>query len=371
VDRDFCSDEPVPGWGSIEWRKAYVYLCAAYGRANGQNLPGTALGHRLYSGASAARDVDLYRASPHAMQTALPALLLSLPVVSITHPIVRYPLSPFQKEKRMGLLSPRPPWLAALPDHPARRFVRRVILWLWIGIPALPLLGLPFVQPPGVAILLSLMLALVLGVVYFAIGGLLKLLGKLQQYCPQCYTAMHIGAQVCPACQFMPDPSLARDASLWRLRLAVMGSLLGGLVAVGSGVASAEGARYFDCPIVAYFGEPCAGVSTQVLPPQSPTPMAPSPEEPLFTPQTVSPDTPPLMLRLLQEPTESNALAYIRWQRKRLERTKEVQTLLEKVTAAYKTMQEDAPATPEAENIEIAPPKREETPSRERHPADG
>jgi hypothetical protein len=150
-----------------------------------------------------------------------------------------------------------------------------------------------------------------------------------------------------------------------------VGSLLGGLAAVGSGVASAEGARYFDCPIVAYFGEPCAGVSTQVIPSRTLTPMASSPEEPLFTPQTVSPDTPPVMLRLLQEPTEANALAYIRWQRKRLERAKEVQTLLEKVMAAYKTMQEDTTATPEAEHTETAPPTREESPSRARQPADG
>jgi hypothetical protein len=126
----------------------------------------------------------------------------------------------------------------------------------------------------------------------------------------------------------------------------VIGSLLGGLTAVGSDVASAESARYFDCPIVAYFGEACAGISTPVILPQTPAPESPSSEEPLFTPQTVSPDTPPLMLRLLQEPTEANALAYVRWQKKRLERVKEVQTLLEKVMAADKTMQEDATATP-------------------------
>jgi hypothetical protein len=245
------------------------------------------------------------------------------------------------------------------------------MLGLWIGIPALPLLGLPFVQPPGVAILLSLMLALVLGVVYLIMGGLLTLLGKLQQYCPQCYTAMHIGAQVCPACQFAPNSSLARHASLWQLRIAVMGSLLGGLAVIGSSVASAEGARYFDCPLVAYFGEPCEGLSTQVIQPQTPASVAPSPEDPLFTPQTVSPDTPPVMLRLLLEPTEANALAYIRWQRKRLERVKEVQALLEKVMAVDKTLHEDAPAATASENNGTAPPEREESPSRHRQPADG
>jgi hypothetical protein len=54
---------------------------------------------------------------PYAMQIAPPAPLLSLPVVPVSRPIVRSPLPPFQKEKCMGLFSPRPPWLAALPDH--------------------------------------------------------------------------------------------------------------------------------------------------------------------------------------------------------------------------------------------------------------
>jgi hypothetical protein len=234
----------------------------------------------------------------------------------------------------MHVMSPRPPWLAALPNHPARRLVRRIILGCWIGIPVLPLLAFPFVQPPGLVVLLSLLLAALSAIMYLAVGCLLKLLGMLQQYCPRCYSAMHIGAQVCPACQFTADTTPTRELSSHQFQVIVIGSLLSGLTVVGSGVANAGGTRYFACPIVSYFIDACAEIVMQEAPSVAPVTTAPSSEDSLFTPQTVSRDTPPLMLRLLQEPTVANALAYVRWQRQRLERVREVQALVKQVMAA-------------------------------------
>jgi hypothetical protein len=145
---------------------------------------------------------------------------------------------------------------------------------------------------------------------------------------------MHIGAQVCPACQFTADTTPTRELSSHQFQVIVIGSLLSGLTVVGSGVANAGGTRYFACPIVSYFIDACAEIVMQEAPSVAPVTTAPSSEDSLFTPQTVSRDTPPLMLRLLQEPTVANALAYVRWQRQRLERVREVQALVKQVMAA-------------------------------------
>jgi hypothetical protein len=62
-------------------------------------------------------------------------------------------------------------------------------------------------------------------------------------------------------------------------------------------------------------------------------PEEPLQPEPLFTPETVAPTTPPLVLRLLQEPTEANARAFLAWQQARLHRMLEVQALLKRLQA--------------------------------------
>ena len=99
---------------------------------------------------------------------------------------------------------------------------------------------------------------------------------------------------------------------------------------------AAADVSYFACPRVGYFSEPCA------------VPIAPAPttqsgeepldsdtrlgaDEPLFTPDTVSPDTPPLFYQLLLEPTESNARAYYLWHLKRMVRTRQVQAILNNI----------------------------------------
>jgi len=109
-----------------------------------------------------------------------------------------------------------------------------------------------------------------------------------------------------------------------------------------------EAARlhFFDCGTVRFFGEGCVPepratvkgppAVTSTPPPAvfatSPPATAPaSPPDALFTPETMAPDTPPLLLQLLQEPTAANAQAFLDWQRARLARILEVQQLLQRL----------------------------------------
>jgi len=46
----------------------------------------------------------------------------------------------------------------------------------------------------------------------------------------------------------------------------------------------------------------------------------------------MAPDTPPLLLKLLEEPSVDNAQAFIDWQQQRYARIMEVQQLLQKLT---------------------------------------
>ena len=109
--------------------------------------------------------------------------------------------------------------------------------------------------------------------------------------------------------------------------------------------------RFFPCAAVQFFGEACAPVAVPVVvvpaatenPAPAPAPETPAPEaaeeaqekpEPLFPPQTLAPDTPPLLLKLLHEPTEANARAYLAWQQARMQRIQAVQALLRTLQAA-------------------------------------
>jgi len=78
-----------------------------------------------------------------------------------------------------------------------------------------------------------------------------------------------------------------------------------------------------DCPEVQFFGPAC--VST---PPPTPTPPPAPRPAPLFSPETLAPDTPPLLLKVLEEPTLENARAFLDWQQRRMARVQEVQQLL-------------------------------------------
>jgi hypothetical protein len=116
--------------------------------------------------------------------------------------------------------------------------------------------------------------------------------------------------------------------------------------------------RFFACGVVQFFGEACTpapvvapseptGALAPALPPalavSPPTPVTVTPAAtpppgdtlpPLFPPETVSPDMPPLLLQLLHEPTTANARAFLAWQRARWQRIQAVQKLLRTLQTA-------------------------------------
>jgi hypothetical protein len=87
-----------------------------------------------------------------------------------------------------------------------------------------------------------------------------------------------------------------------------------------------------ECANVRFEGPEC----TESLPPQlvAPGPLAPSlaPQPPLFSPETVARDTPPLMLDLLNNPTPTNAQAWYHWHMERWKHIAEVQRLLRQLS---------------------------------------
>jgi hypothetical protein len=90
----------------------------------------------------------------------------------------------------------------------------------------------------------------------------------------------------------------------------------------------AQDVRLLDCAQVQFFGPAC--VPSTSLPSAPPPPTRPPP--PLFTPETMAPDTPPLLLQLLDDPTIEHAQAFLTWQQARHARLMEVQQLLRQLT---------------------------------------
>lgn len=72
----------------------------------------------------------------------------------------------------------------------------------------------------------------------------------------------------------------------------------------------AQDVRLLDCAQVHFFGPACVPV---VPLPSAPPPPVPA-GAPLFSPETMAPDTPPLLLKLFDEPTVANAQAFLDWQ---------------------------------------------------------
>ena len=87
--------------------------------------------------------------------------------------------------------------------------------------------------------------------------------------------------------------------------------------------------RLLDCAQVHFFGPACVLVAPALPASHPPTP----PPAPLFSPETMAPDTPPLLLKLLDDPTVDNAQAFLAWQQRRAARVQEVQQLLRQLTA--------------------------------------
>jgi hypothetical protein len=115
-----------------------------------------------------------------------------------------------------------------------------------------------------------------------------------------------------------------------------LGSLLLVLgLAVGSGAQTRLG--FFACGEVRFFGPACppSPAPPETLPAaEEEAPEEPLPPEPLFPPETMAPTTPPVVVRLLQEPTEDHAQAFLAWQQARLQRILEVQALLKRLQSA-------------------------------------
>ena len=100
-------------------------------------------------------------------------------------------------------------------------------------------------------------------------------------------------------------------------------------------------AQDLPCSPIAFFAPTCSTVAA--VPPPSPLPLPPPPyvnrdtqdqPRPLFTPETVAPDTPPLLLELLNAPTLDHDLArqFLDWQAARTARILDVQQLLQSLT---------------------------------------
>ena len=141
----------------------------------------------------------------------------------------------------------------------------------------------------------------------------------------------------------------------------ITGMLLAGLLLTPSGLSHAqELLQFFSCGTIRFFGEACppaaeplpAAAPAPEIPERLPAPPSPPPPvtlpapptagsppqdtplSPLFPPETVSPDMPPLLLQLLEAPTEANARAFLAWQRARLQRLQVVQAMLRALQAA-------------------------------------
>jgi len=91
-------------------------------------------------------------------------------------------------------------------------------------------------------------------------------------------------------------------------------------------VVRAEDVHLLDCAQVQFFGEACT--------PQTPLEPTPAPPPaPLFSPETMALETPPLLLKLLEAPSVENAQAFVDWQQRRYERIREVQQLLHRLAS--------------------------------------
>jgi hypothetical protein len=93
--------------------------------------------------------------------------------------------------------------------------------------------------------------------------------------------------------------------------------------------AAAQEVQFLDCAQINFFAPACsAGAPVTDAPP---LPTTAPPTAPLFSPETMAPDTPPLLLKLYEAPTVENARAFLLWQQQRQARIAEVQQLLRQV----------------------------------------
>ena len=105
--------------------------------------------------------------------------------------------------------------------------------------------------------------------------------------------------------------------------IAVRLAVICGSFALAS-VVQGQDVMLVPCGQVSFFTPRCVVLELATPPPVPPAP----PVEPLFPPGTMAQDTPPLMMKLLHEPTVENARAFLDWQALRQARVQEVQQLL-------------------------------------------
>ena len=91
----------------------------------------------------------------------------------------------------------------------------------------------------------------------------------------------------------------------------------------------AQSLQFLECAEINLLGPACDETVMEQELSQAP----PAPEPPLFTLQTMRPDTPPLLLKVFNDPSDANIAAYKAWQHRYLSRTFEVERRLKEYDA--------------------------------------
>lgn len=97
-------------------------------------------------------------------------------------------------------------------------------------------------------------------------------------------------------------------------------------VGILTGGAWSQPVQFLDCPHVSFVGPACVEMEDLEISPPPPAPVV----YPLFAPQTMAPDTPPLLLKFLDDPTADNADAYLEWEAARLAAIQAGEALLQR-----------------------------------------
>ena len=107
---------------------------------------------------------------------------------------------------------------------------------------------------------------------------------------------------------------------LWRTTLA--------LLLASSPAAMAQPLQLLDCAEVNLLAVACEESVVGDEPAPADAPPAPAP--PLFTLQTMRPDTPPLLVDVFNDPSDANIAAFLEWEHRYLSRAFEVEEKLKR-----------------------------------------
>lgn len=87
-------------------------------------------------------------------------------------------------------------------------------------------------------------------------------------------------------------------------------------------------AQYFQCTEISYFSKGCQVSHAPEQKQAEPT------IDPLWAPETMSPTTPPVAVRMLKDPTPENAIDFATWHLMRMIATTRAQEVLERTMAS-------------------------------------